>query len=176
MRLDIKKIVILYFILCLLDSILVRNLKKKILYSRAVKLASSMNKELVVLGSPHLGLVDGGVISFVTEKTIGPVYGCGDTCVDIIGCNGCRKSYKGDILDYLRTRTPKSCVLFSTGVFEFTKNYEDIKKEIDRTCVANFTEYYSPWNITWYAYGCDSTNMCGLFKALPRRVFWNFTS
>jgi len=81
MRLDIKKIVILYFILCLLDSIIVRNLKKKILFSRAVKLASSMNKELVVLGSPHLGLVDGGVISFVTEKTIGPVYGCGDTHV-----------------------------------------------------------------------------------------------
>lgn len=114
----------------------------------------------------------GGVISYVTESTIGPVYGCGDMCVDIQGCPGCNKSYKGDILDYLKTKSPGSCVLFSTGVLEFTEHYDAINREMERTCVADFTDYYSPWNITWYAYGCAANNSCGLLKGMPKRVFW----
>jgi hypothetical protein len=165
-------LIVLYFVCCCVDSLIVRNVKKKVLYSRAVRYASKMKKELVVLGSPHLDLQTGGVISYITEKTVGAVYGCGDICVDIQGCSKCTSSYQGDILDFLKTKSPKSCVLFSTGVLEFTENFDAIRHQIERTCVANFTEYYSPWNITWYAYGCKSNNVCGLFKGMPRRVFW----
>ncbi|CAN0118856.1 unnamed protein product [Ectocarpus sp. 8 AP-2014] len=65
-----------------------------------------------------------------------------------------------------------SCVLFSSGVLEFTSSFTQIKKEIERTCVANFSDYYSPWNLSWCAYGCAANNNCGLFKGLPKRVFW----
>ena len=99
-----------------------RNVKKKVLFGRAKRCAAEMKKELIVLGSPHLGLRTGGVISYVTEKTIGPTYGCGDVCVDFQGCHKCSKSYTGDILDYLRTKPAKSCVLFSSGVLEFTSS------------------------------------------------------
>ena len=169
---NFKTVIILYFVCCCVDSLIVRNVKKRVLYSRAVRFATQKKKELVVLGSPHLDLQTGGVVSYVAEKTVGAVYGCGDTCVDIQGCSTCFNTFKGDILDYLKTRSPKSCVLFSTGVLEFTEKYDEIKLEIDRTCVANFTDYYSPWNVTWWCYGCSSDNNCGLFKGMPRRVFW----
>lgn len=120
-----------------------------------------MKKELVVLGSPHLDLQTGGVISYITEITVGAIYGCGDTCVDIQGCSKCTNSYKGDILEYLKTRSPKSYVLFSTGVLEFTEKYDAIKLEMDRTCVANYTDYYTAWTVTWYVYGCSANNRCG---------------
>ncbi len=163
---------VIYIACCIFDSFVVRNIKKKVLFSRAKLCALKMKKELIVVGSPHLDLRTGGVISFLTEKTIGPVYGCGDTCVDIQGCTGCDNSYTGDVLDYLKTREPKSCVFFSSGVLEFTNCFQQIKKEIERTCVANFTDYYSPWNLSWYVYGCSNNNNCGLLKGLPRRVFW----
>lgn len=162
-----------YIICCFFDSFIIRNIKKQVLFSRAKQCALRMKKELVVVGSPKLDLQTGGVISYLTEKTIGPVYGCGDTCVDIQGCSGCETSYTGDILDYLKTRQAKSCVLFSTGVLEFTNRFQQIKKEIERTCVANFSDYYSPWNLTWFLYGCSANNHCGLLRGKPRRIFWN---
>ncbi|CAM9144075.1 unnamed protein product, partial [Ectocarpus sp. 8 AP-2014] len=127
-----KILLVLYLVCCCVDSLIVRNVKKKVLHSRAMRCASRTKKELVVLGSPHLDLQTGGVISYITEKTVGAVYGCGDTCVDIQGCSKCPKSYKGDILEYLKTRSPKSCVLFSTGVLEFTEKFDAIKQEIER--------------------------------------------
>jgi len=168
----ITMLLIMYIICCCVDSLIIRNVKKRVLFARAKRCASRKGKELVVLGSPHLDLRTGGVISYITEKTIGPTYGCGDVCVDITGCPGCCSSYTGDILNYLKEKPPKSCVLFSSGVLEFTENFSAIKKEIERTCVANFTDYYEPWNITWYSYGCTTNNDCGLLKGLPRRVFW----
>ena len=161
-----------YIVCCCVDSLIVRNVKKKVLFERAKRCAAEMKKELVVLGSPHLGLRTGGVISYATEKTIGPTYGCGDVCVDFQGCHKCSKSYTGDILDYLRTKPAKSCVLFSSGVLEFTSSFTQIKEEIERMCVANFTDYYSAWNLSFYVYRCDANNKCGLFKGMPRRVFW----
>ena len=163
---------IIYLILCIIDSFIVRNLKKKALYKNAVDYAYNHSKKLVVVGSPNLDLIEGGLISYITENTFGPSYGCGDVCVDIQGCAKCNVSYTGDILDFLKKQGPDSCVLFSTGVFEFTGNYDDILQEMKRTCVRNFTEYYSPWNLTWYMYGCSSSNQCGLFKGYPKRVFW----
>ena len=166
----LKLLLIIYTIVCIIDSFIVRNLKKKVLYINALKYASIHSKKLVVLGSPHLDLQTGGVISYVTEKTFGPSYGCGDVCVDIEGCRNCEVTYTGDILDFLKNQDDDECVLFSTGVLEFTDNYDEISKEIKRTCVRNFTDYYSPWNITWYTYGCSSSG-CGLFKGIPRRLF-----
>ena len=172
-NMNFKTIFLVYMVCCCVDSLIVRNVKKKVLFSRAVRCSSRMKKELVVLGSPHLDLRTGGVISYVTESTIGTLYGCGDTCVDMQGCRGCPTSYKGDILEYLKTKSSDSCVLFSTGVLEFTENYDAIKHEIERTCVANFTDFYSPWNLSWYSYGCAANNSCGLFKGMPKRVFWS---
>jgi hypothetical protein len=175
--LKIKIVLIVYAVLCVLDSFVLRNLKKKALYRNAVSHAYEHAKKLVVVGSPSLDLVEGGLISFVTEKTFGPSYGCGDVCVDITGCPKCEVSYTGDILDFLRGQDPGSCVLFSTGVLEFTDNYEEIRGEIERTCVRNYTDYYSPWNVTWFTYGCSTacstaSGACGLLKGFPRRFFW----
>ena len=164
-------ILIIYLIICVIDSLILRNIKKRVLYRKAFEYAKTNNKVLVVLGSPSLDLSTGGVVSYVTVKIIGSVYGCGDICVDLEGCGTCENSYTGDILEFLSKQDDDSCVLFSTGVLEFTKNYEEIEKQIQRTCVENFTEYYSPWNITWYSYGCNSSK-CGLLQALPGRVFW----
>jgi len=167
----IYKIIIIYILLCSIDSFIIRNIKKHVLYKKSVRYSQENKKTLVVLGAPKLGLTEGGVVSFVSGKITGNIYGCGDICVDIIGCESCRKSYSGDILDFLKTQKDNSCVLFSTGVLEFTERYEEIKQEIKRTCIKNFTDYYSPWNITWYTYGCGNSK-CGLFEALPNRVFW----
>ena len=164
-------IVLSYLFICAVDSLVLRNIKKKILYKKAVRYSTENKKKLVVLGAPTLGLSEGGVVSYMTQKTIGNVYGCGDICVDLLGCGSCRESYSGDILDFLKGQDDNSCVLFSTGVLEFTENYSEIEKHINRTCVENFTDFYSPWNITWFSYGCGNSK-CGLLEALPNRVFW----
>ncbi len=164
-------ILIIYTIICAIDSLILRNVKKMVLYKKAVRYSEHNNKILVVLGSPSSDFSTGGVVSYITIKTFGTMYGCGDICVDLQGCGTCERSYTGDILEFLSKQKDNSCVLFSTGVFEFTDKYEEIEKQIHRTCVKNFTDYYSPWNITWYSYGCSSSN-CGLLKALPKRVFW----
>lgn len=172
----VKKTVLVYIIACIIDSFLLRNIKKKTLYRNAVRYASENDLKLVVVGSPSLDLQTGGLISYATEKTLGPSYGCGDVCVDIQGCPKCEVSYTGDVLDFLRKQGDSRCVLFSTGVFEFTDNYEEIAREIKRTCVRNYTDYYSPWNVTWYTYGCSSGSSgegsCGLFRGYPKRFFW----
>lgn len=169
-------LVLSYFSICIIDSFFMRNVKKRILYRNSIRFASENDLKLVVVGSPHLDLQDGGLISYATEKITGPMYGCGDICVDLKGCPKCRVSYTGDVLEFLREQNDSSCVLFSTGVFEFTDNYEEIYKEVKRTCVRNFTDYYSPWNITWYTYGCSPNSsgesVCGLFKGYPSRFFW----
>lgn len=131
---SLKIVIVVYIVCCCVDSLIVRNIKKKVLYSRAKRCAENNKVELVVVGSPNLDFRTGGVISNITEKTIGPVYGCGDCCVDFAGCSSCSKSYTGDVLEYLKTKSPKSCVLFSSGVLEFTESFPDIKSEIERTC------------------------------------------
>ena len=168
---SIIKITIIYFVLCFIDSFIIRNIKKHFLYKKAVEKAKTENKKLIVVGSPHLSLSSGGVVGYITEKIIGPTYGCGDICIDLIGCSGCPESITGDILEYLKTQKDKSCVLFSSGVFEFVPNYEEIEIEIERTCIENYTDYYSPWNITWFVYGCNS-DKCGLFTSGPNNIFW----
>lgn len=102
-----------------------------------------------MLGSPHVDIAAGDVISYVTEKMVVVGYGCGDTCVDMLSCSGYSWSYKGDIIDYLKTRGPKSCVLSSTGVLEFTEKYDEIAQEIERSCVEIFTDYYSRLLASW---------------------------
>ena len=115
-------ILIIYLIICVIDSLILRNIKKRVLYRKAFEYAKTNNKVLVVLGSPSLDLSTGGVVSYVTVKIIGSVYGCGDICVDLEGCGTCENSYTGDILEFLSKQDDDSCVLFSTGVLEFTKN------------------------------------------------------
>lgn len=68
------------------------------------KHAFMLNKELVVLGSPHLDLRTGGVVSYISQRTTGAMYGCGDMCVDIHVCPMCTWSYTDDIFNHLKTK------------------------------------------------------------------------
>ena len=67
---SIIKITIIYFVLCFIDSFIIRNIKKHFLYKKAVEKAKKENKKLIVLGSPHLSLSSGGVVGYITEKII----------------------------------------------------------------------------------------------------------
>ena len=96
----LKKMAIIYATACIIDSFILRNIKKKLMYKNAVRYASDANLKLVVVGSPKLDLQTGGLISYATEKTLGPSYGCGDVCVDVQGCPGCDVEYIGDVLDF----------------------------------------------------------------------------
>ena len=62
------------------------------------------NKKRVVLGSPHLDLRTGGVVSYISQRTTGAMYGCGDMCVDIHVCPMCTWSYTDDIFNHLKTK------------------------------------------------------------------------
>ena len=83
-------------------------------------------------------------------------YGCGDVCVDLVGCDKCEKSVKGDILNVLKKLPNNSHVIFESCVLEYIENSKkklilnEIKRvsgglffevRINPTIIANILDY-----------------------------------
>ena len=89
------------------------------------------------------------------------VYGCGDVCIDLHGCDYCKKSIKGDVLDILKKLPSDSYVIFESCVLEYLdeKKKELVLKEIKRVSPNNFFEVrINPSIFIYFVYQIPSIN------------------
>jgi len=123
---------IVYFVLFILILLaidiyisILRNRKRIRVFKEATLQSKKINKPLLVIGSPNSGF---------WNKNIMTGYGCGDLCTDLIGCDNCPHSIKGDLLDVLTTLKTNEYVIFESCVLEFIdkKRINEIKKQIQR--------------------------------------------
>ena len=88
-----------------------QNNKAIILYNKAKNKSESQNKKLMVLGSPNS--LSGRFIQIFTKT-----YGCGDICIDMNGCIGCKNSVAEKVEDVLHKYEENSCIIFESGLLE----------------------------------------------------------
>ena len=95
-------------------------------FARAREMSRSTGKPLIVIGSPSAG---------GWNSLTGPDYGCGDICVDLVGCDACPQSVSKDAIEYLRKLPDNSHVIFESGVLEAVDDrdwYLQFAREVPR--------------------------------------------
>lgn len=108
----------------LLETLYFRPHRRKLYYKQAYQKSQSSEKPLMVIGDPSSGNV-------LTQKT-GHQYGCGDICIDIMGCPKCTNQIKRDLTEILPKFKNNSHVIFVSCVLEFIPNLKTIYKELKR--------------------------------------------
>jgi len=139
------RIIIILFITEIILSFL-RSFRRRSEFKKALKLKEKTGKPLLVIGSPFTG---------GHNTIIGTDYDCGDICIDLIGCDSCKKSVKTDALVYLKKLPSNSHVIYESCVLE---NIEDklivnkIIKEIKRVSGGDYINVRVGFAIVNYFY------------------------
>ena len=115
-------IIILILILEIISG-LYRQYNRIIEYNKAYELSKELNKPLLVIGSPNNGF---------SSQIFGLTYPCGDLCIDIVGCEGCKNQIKGDALQVLKKMKDNSYIIFESCVLEFIQYNKLVREEILR--------------------------------------------
>jgi hypothetical protein len=122
----IKLILILLLIIIIIDVLfsLFRNYRRSYYYNKCLNLSKATGKKLLVIGDPSAGF---------WNKNIKQAYGCGDICIDLLGCN-CPIQIKGDILNELKKMNTNRYIIYESCVLEYIdeKYIPEIKREIER--------------------------------------------
>jgi hypothetical protein len=80
----------------------------------------------MVIGSP----VSGGVSGQISSQL--HLYGCGDVCVDMNGCETCTNGITTRIEDFLPTLENNSYVIFISVVLEYVDDLPAVIKDLER--------------------------------------------
>lgn len=110
----------------------------------------------MVIGAPSNGWMN----------SLYTVYGCGDVCIDLVGCSGCKQSIKGDLVDVLKTKNTNSYVIFESCVLESVdpQKKKTALKEMGRVGGENcFEVRISP---TIYVHLLADSNQTNIFSQL----------
>ena len=126
-------IIIYEIIICI-----IRKLKRKIYYKKAVKRAKETNKKLLVIGDPY-----NGIASIVT----GLDYKCGDVCIDLTGCPKCENAIKGKLEDILPTLNLNEYVIYISCVLEYVDDLNGIMTHLNKL---NKDDLFIV-NVEWYS-------------------------
>jgi hypothetical protein len=100
------------------------------MYLRARALADREKRKLVVIGNPT-----GGWINKIHQ-----INGCGDVCIDMMGCQKCPlfedevkpRIFEGDVLNGLKTVEDDSAVVFECELFDYVADFPAVLKELSR--------------------------------------------
>lgn len=108
----------------------------------AAQKAKLLGRKLVVVGNP-----DGGM-----QTRLLRAYGCGDVCVDIVGCSACPDSVTADITQGPIAAIPNdTAVVFVSCVFEYVSDPFAAWNEVVRmagTADNVFMVNVQPWTLT----------------------------
>jgi hypothetical protein len=125
-KLIIKLIITILITLIIIDLFfsLLRNYRRSYYYNKCLDLSKATGKKLLVIGDPSAGF---------WNKNIKQAYGCGDICIDLLGCK-CPIQIKGDVLNELKKMKTNSYIIYESCVLEYIddKYISEIKKEIKR--------------------------------------------
>ena len=108
-----------------------RNHRRHETFIQAKQRSKQTKKKLLVIGDPNSGF---------WNKHIKKAYGCGDVCIDLMGCNECPKSIKSDLLVKLKKMPTNEYVIYESCVLEYVDQrlVNEIKKEIDRVSEGDY--------------------------------------
>ena len=120
-------LVVLLCVICAVCDKIRKQFQKRTLYQEAQRLATELKLPLVVVGSPSTG----SVFTRINSRIFNVNYGCGDVCVDVLGCSPCAQSVEDDLLSYLLKLRDNSCVLFISVVLEYV-DLDAVKGQILR--------------------------------------------
>lgn len=108
-----------------------RFIRRKRIFNIAVDKSKEINKPLMVIGDPDNGS---------TNYLVGRSYECGDICIDITGCPGCKIGIRQKIEEYLPRLQSNSYVIFISCVLEYVDSdkIDFIISEIKRVSGGNY--------------------------------------
>lgn len=110
------------FILFEIIQLVRRNYNRTLAYEKAFNMSKKTNKQLLVIGSPETGGYN---------SIFGNNYGCGNVCIDIVGCGKCKNQEQVDALDYLKKQPTNYYVIYESCVLEAIDDETKNKKIID---------------------------------------------
>lgn len=122
--------ILLIIILIELSLSVFRQYKRKTKYKEALQHSEKVNKKLIVIGAPFNGMMNSRF----------KIYGCGDICIDLIGCSGCKKTIKGDLIEVLKKIPHNKYVIFESCVLEYINKK---KEALDLINKVSGGHYYS---------------------------------
>lgn len=146
-----------------------RRVRRRRTYEEALLRARELGKPLIVLGAPSNGAVN---------HALGPDYGCGDLCVDLLGCQGCRNTAEGPAEAVLPTLDTDSAVVFVSCTLEYVDDVDLVWDELLRVSGGElFVVTVEPVSLTaWFYPGAKrvlpmntSPSVPLRYKALPWR-------
>ena len=125
-NLSTVKIIGIIVIVAIINEIVcayIRYAEGRKLYNDAKNMSSKTRKQLVVIGNPT---------SSWKNYIMGPSYGCGDLCIDIVGCkcpNLKKRTKPLEALSALRKIPTNSVIIFESGTKHLVPGLE---KEMNR--------------------------------------------
>lgn len=105
------------------DALVVRRLWRRRTYRAALLKARELGLPLLVVGRPKAGYIN---------DVIGPDYGCGDICTDIVGCSPCPEQIKGPLEEVLPKLRSGAFVIYVSCTLEYVTDLPKIVRELDR--------------------------------------------
>ena len=107
-----------------------RNHRRSKYYNESLNLSKEMDKKLLVIGNPTAGF---------WNRNVKKAYGCGDLCLDIMGCD-CENQIQGDLLKELKKMESDSFIIYESCVLEYIdqKDIPEVKNELDRVSGGNY--------------------------------------
>ena len=125
-------------------ALVTRRGNRKRLYALARARADATGKPLIVVGAPG-----GGIIN----RFVGQDYGCGDVCIDLVGCKGCDGSVSAPIERYLPTLKDGSAVIYVSAVLEYVRPIKKVISELRRVSGGDlYVVTVEPWTLTSFFY------------------------
>ncbi len=118
---------------------LLRKIKRRIVYQKAKKRAKLTGKKLLVIGDPYNG---------IASKSTGIDYSCGDVCIDLTGCPACPESIKGRLEDTIGKLKMDEYVIYISCVLEYVDDLDYINTFLNKVKPEDLFVV----NVEWYSF------------------------
>ena len=129
-------LIVFFYEVCIM---LLRKIKRRIVYQKAKKRAKLTGKKLLVIGDPYNG---------IASKSTGIDYSCGDICIDLTGCPACPESIKGRLEDTIGTLKLEEYVIYVSCVLEYVDDLDYINTFLDKVKPEDLFVV----NVEWYSF------------------------
>ena len=117
---------------------MIRKIKRKVYYKKAVKRAKETNKKLLVIGDPYNG---------IASITTGLDYNCGNLCIDLTGCPKCDNAIKGRLEDIIPTLNLNEYIIYISCVLEYLDDLPLVMSYLNKI---NKNDLFIV-NVEWYS-------------------------
>lgn len=106
-----------------LDAFVFRRSARQRNYRAALRKGAELGLPVMVVGAPSAGFIN---------KRVGADYGCGDVCVDLVGCSPCPRHVTGRLEDVLPRVPSASHVVFVSCTLEYVDDLPKCIAELER--------------------------------------------